>query len=106
MLNCVSVWRGRIAILVQQNFSQAAAKNGQLKVLKCWQGSGYELESLLGKVDIANVARNWHLEVVKYLRELGLWWDEDTCASAAAGGPQVAEMGQGKPMSMECQDMR
>jgi hypothetical protein len=65
---------------------QAAAKNGQLKVLKCWQGSGYELESLLGKVDIANVARNWHLEVVKYLRQLGVSWVERAYESAADGG--------------------
>jgi hypothetical protein len=75
-------------------------------ILKYGQGSGYELETMLDKSDLSDVAYAGHLEVVKYLRELGLWWDEDTCASAAAGGPQVAEMGQGKPMSMECQDMR
>ena len=84
---------------------QAAANNGHLDVLKWGQGSGYELETMLDKSDLSDVAYAGHLEVVKYLRELGLWWDEDTCASAAAGGPQVAEMGQGKPMSMECQDM-
>ena len=37
---------------------QAAAKNGQLEVLKWGQGSGYELETMLKKDDIANMARN------------------------------------------------
>jgi hypothetical protein len=37
---------------------QASAKNGQLEVLKWGQGSGYELETMLKKDDIANMARN------------------------------------------------
>jgi hypothetical protein len=65
---------------------QAAAKNGQLEVLKWGQGSGYELESMLDKGDISCVAKNGHLEVVKYLREIGVSWDENTCAGAANGG--------------------
>ena len=64
---------------------QAAAKNGQLEVLKWGQGSGYELESMLDKGDISCVAKNGHLEVVKYLREIGVSWDENTCAGAANG---------------------
>ena len=65
---------------------QTAAKNGQLEVLKWGQGSGYELESILDKGDIANVAQNGHLEEVKYLRQLSVLWDEDTCESAAYSG--------------------
>ena len=65
---------------------QAAAKDGQLEVLKWGQGSRYELESMLDKIDIADAAGNGHLGVVKYLRQLGLLWDEDTCESAAFSG--------------------
>jgi len=65
---------------------QAAAYNGNLEVLKWGQSSGYELDTMLEMGDIADVARNGHLEVVKYLRQLGISWDEETCAAAAEGG--------------------
>jgi hypothetical protein len=65
---------------------QTTSKNGLLEVLKWGQGSGYELESMLDKIDIADAAGNGHLGVVKYLRQLGLLWDEDTCESAAFSG--------------------
>jgi hypothetical protein len=65
---------------------QAAANDGQLEVLQWGQGSGYELETMLEKDDIADVVWVGHLEVVKYLRQIGISWDEETCTSAAAHG--------------------
>ncbi len=65
---------------------QVAAIDGQLEVLQWGQGSGYELETMLKRDNIANLARNGHLEVVKYLRKLGISWDESTCSNAAKNG--------------------
>jgi hypothetical protein len=65
---------------------QAAANNGNLEVLQWGQGSGYKLETMSEKGDIADVAWSRHLEVVKYLRQIGISWDEETCANAAAHG--------------------
>jgi hypothetical protein len=38
------------------------------------------------KVLIADAALYGHLEVVKYLRKLGIPWDQWTCTNAAGGG--------------------
>ena len=65
---------------------QAAANNGNLEVLQWGQGSGHELETMFKKGDIADVAWEGHMEIVKYLRQLGISWDEDTCAHAAVSG--------------------
>jgi len=65
---------------------QSAANNGKLEVLKWGQGSGYELDTMLEKEGIADLARNRHLEVVKYLRQLGISWDERICTFAATYG--------------------
>ena len=67
---------------------EAAANNGQLEVLQWGQSSGYELETMLEKEDIAEAAWYGHLveEVVKYLRKLSISWDEGTCASTAMNG--------------------
>ena len=65
---------------------QVAAIDGQLEVLQWGQGSGHELETMFKKGDIADVAWEGHMEIVKYLRQLGISWDEDTCAHAAVSG--------------------
>ena len=62
---------------------QASAKNGQLEVLKWGQGSGYELNLCWRR---ATLQMHGHLEVVKYLRKLGIPWDQWTCTNAAGGG--------------------
>ena len=59
---------------------QAAVNDGQLEVLEWGQSSGYELETMLEKDDIAEAACARHLEVVKYLRQLSISWEKDTCA--------------------------
>jgi len=65
---------------------QAAISDGKLDVLKWGEESGYELCNILDGKKIADVALNGHLEVVKYLRNLGISWDEDTCSNAAENG--------------------
>jgi hypothetical protein len=46
--------------------------------------SGHELKKLLDQDTIADVALNGHLEIVQYLRTLGLSWDSDTCKNATS----------------------
>ena len=65
---------------------QAATSNGKLDVLKWGQDSGYELDNMLDENGIANAVLNRHLEVVKYLRKLGISWNERTCSNAAMNG--------------------
>ena len=65
---------------------QAAASHGKLEILKWGQDSGYELDDLLGREEIADAALNEHLGVVKYLRLLGIEWDKRTCENAAKNG--------------------
>ena len=64
----------------------AAARGGQLNALKWGEDSGYDMKKLLDWYTFAQAALFGHLEVVKYLRRLGIAWDEWTCASAARGG--------------------
>jgi len=66
---------------------ESSACDGKLDVLKWGHGSGYELETILENGEIADVALNGqHLEVVQYLRTIGIEWDERTCSHAAEGG--------------------
>jgi hypothetical protein len=65
---------------------EAAASYGKMEVLKWGQDSGYELDDLLGREEIADAALNGHLGVVKYLRLLGIEWDKRTCENAAKNG--------------------
>ena len=65
---------------------QAAAKDGHLDVLKWGQSYGYKLETMLDKHTFAKAALFGHLEVVKYLRTLGIPWDKNTCRYAARNG--------------------
>ena len=60
--------------------------NGKLDVLKWGEKSGYERDEMLDEDVIADAALHGHLEVVKYLRKLGISWDEDTCSNAAKNG--------------------
>jgi len=59
---------------------RAAASYGKLAVLEWGEESGYELDNILDEDGIAVAALNGHLEVVKYLRKLGISWNEDTCS--------------------------
>ena len=70
---------------------QAAARDGKLDVLKWGAESGFELDKILGESDIADAALNGHLEVVKYLRKVGVSWNEGTCTCAAANGRPFPE---------------
>ena len=65
---------------------QAAASDGKLDVLKWEEESGYELDKILDEGEIADAALHGHLEVVKYLRKLGISWNEDACSNAAKNG--------------------
>ena len=38
------------------------------------------------QVDVRGAAEGGHLEMLKWARENGCPWDEDTCANAAKGG--------------------
>ena len=62
---------------------ETAARNGKLEVLQWGQGSGYELNLCWRR---ATLQMHGHLEVVKYLRKLGIPWDQWTCTNAAGGG--------------------
>jgi hypothetical protein len=64
----------------------SSAKEGKFEILKLGVDSGYELNTILDKDTMLNVAFNGHLEVVKYLRTVGIEWDSDTCAYAAMNG--------------------
>jgi len=55
---------------------QAAASDGKLDVLKWGEESGYKLDNILDEDGIADVALNGYLEVVKYLRKLGISWND------------------------------
>jgi len=65
---------------------QAAASDGKLDELKWGDESGYCVSGVLDEDDIADAAVNGHLEVVKYLRNLGIKWDADTCINASKNG--------------------
>jgi len=77
---------------------RTAALEGKLEILIWGEESGYELKKLLGyRVNsvhaprknqniIAYAASNGHLNVVKYMRKLGIAWDERTCRFAAMNG--------------------
>ena len=63
-----------------------AARDGKLDVLKWGDKSGYDLMHLLDEDTIAVAALNGHLEVVQYLRTLGISWNGHTCHNAAKNG--------------------
>jgi hypothetical protein len=65
---------------------RAAVSDGKLDVMKWGKESGYELDKMLDKDVVADAALHGHLEVVKYLRKLGISWDESTCSNAAKNG--------------------
>ena len=69
-----------------ESLFNTAARNGKLNVLKWGEESGYELDNFFCEDGIADAALYGHLEVVKYLRMLGISWDERTCESAANSG--------------------
>ena len=63
-----------------------ATRDGLLKVLQWGEESGHELKKVLDQDTIADVALNGHLEVVQYMRTLGLSWNSEICANAAKKG--------------------
>ena len=65
---------------------KTAAKEGKLDILMWGEDSGYELDTMLNCDIIVCAALNGHLEVVKYLRQLDIPWDEDTFRYAALSG--------------------
>jgi len=84
-----------IHIIPAKKLFLAAVWEGKLEVLKWGQDSGHDLKTLLEEeeeggrpiaIPIADAALCGHLEVVNYLRWLGISWDERTCANAAMNG--------------------
>ena len=73
-----------------QELFMAAVREGKLELLQWGQDSGYELNNILDNMlnedAIADTAACGHLEIVKYLRNLGISWDEETCSNAALNG--------------------
>jgi len=63
-----------------------AAIDGRLNVLQSAQGSGYDLKTILDERVIADAAGKGRLDVIKYLRNLAISWDADTCNLAASNG--------------------
>ena len=64
-----------------------SARGGKLDILKWGKESGYDLKNMFNdERTIAGAALNGHLEVVKYLRTLGISWSSDTCSNAAENG--------------------
>ena len=63
-----------------------AAEERKVEVLIWGEESGYDLKHLLDENTIAPAALNGHLDVVKYLRQLDILWNEWTCAYAAWNG--------------------
>ena len=63
-----------------------AAEEGKLDVLKWGEDYRYKLKKILGRNTIPIAALYGHLEVVKYLRQLDIYWDELTCVFAAGIG--------------------
>ena len=61
---------------------RAIVSKGRLDLLIIYHEEGGNLYGYLCK----NAARNGHLECIKYLRENGCPWDEETCSSAAFYG--------------------
>ena len=66
---------------------RTAPKKGKLEILTWGEESGYELKKMMKWfTPIADAALNGHLEVVIYLRQLELPWNEQTCRNAAMKG--------------------
>jgi hypothetical protein len=57
-----------------------------LDILKWGQSTGYKLETMLDWYIFAIAALNGHLEVMQYLRQLSISWDESMCSNAAFNG--------------------
>ena len=66
-----------------------AARDGKLDVLIYGDDSGYVLKHILDGDIVAGAALNERLEVVQYLRAIGISWNSDTCANAAQNGHLV-----------------
>jgi hypothetical protein len=62
---------------------KTAASYGKLDVLQWGHNLGYDIDKMFNKYTIADAALNGHLEVVKYLRKLGIEWDQKSCSNAA-----------------------
>ena len=63
-----------------------AAKEGKLEILKWGEESGYKLNTMLKCRILEDVALNGNLEVVQYLRQLGIPWNMMICSNAAKNG--------------------
>ena len=65
---------------------KTATSHRKLNVLQWGHDLGYDLDEMFDKYTITDAALNGHLEVVKYLRKLGILWNEMTCSNAAKNG--------------------
>ena len=72
--------------LTSVSLFNATTIEGKLEILIWGKDSGYEMDIMLNWNTIAHAALNWHLEVVKYLRQLDISWNKQTCANAAKNG--------------------
>ena len=76
----------RTESLFAKSLFNSAARDGKLDVLKLGNDSVNDLKQLLDEDTVAGAALNGRLEVVQYLRTLGISWNNDTCANAAKNG--------------------
>ena len=71
----------------QYKLFHCAANNGNMDIMQWGMGSGYDLnETLDNRQVLNNVVRNGHLDAVKFMRKLEMYWDECTFSAAAKGG--------------------
>ena len=76
----------RVKPLFAKFLFNSAARNGKLDLLKWGDDSVYDLKQLLDADTVADAALNGRLEVVQYLRTLGISWNNNTCANAVRNG--------------------
>lgn len=61
----------------------AAVRIGRLDTLKWQRNHELVLNSILNGLTIAAAANGGHLDIIKYLRKIGVQWDWQACANAA-----------------------
>ena len=62
---------------------------GNLEVLEWAEDSDYRLKNILGADTMAEVAKNGHFRVIRYLKKVGVSWDKWMCPFTAASGNLV-----------------
>ena len=72
--------------IFDEEIFSCAAKNGSLKVLEWAEDSGYDLKSIFEGGIPSDVVRNGQLDVIKFMRNLRMWWGASAFSAAVEGG--------------------